>query len=190
MKLTKLLALVMSLVMMFSLAACGGAADEDTTTTTAPTTTEAPATEAADDANAPEGAPEIKDATGKFTVADFSFKVNGKEITNADMADASVYKITVETINSKGNASEDTYGGYAIKDVLAAAGCPDATKIVAIANDGYEVEFELTEENAPYSLVAIEKNKEVGEDDTVFFAPCLSTTTGDYAKMVVEFTAE
>ena len=87
-------------------------------------------------------------------------------------------------------ASEDTYGGYAIKDVLKAAGCEDATKIVAIANDGYEVEFELTEENAPYSLVAIEKNKEVGEDGTVFFAPCLSETTGDYAKMVIEFTAE
>ena len=111
-------------------------------------------------------------------------------IKNADMADASVYKITVETINSKGNASEDTYGGYAIKDVLKVAGCPDATKITAVANDGYEVEFELTDENAPYSLVAIEKNKEVGEDGTVFFAPCLSKTTGDYAKLVVELKAE
>ncbi len=190
MKLTKLLALVMSLIMMFSLAACGGTADEDTTTTTKPTTTEAPAPEADDTADAPEGAPEIKDATGKFTVPEFSFKVNGKEIKNADMADASVYKITVETINSKGNASEDTYGGYAIKDVLKAAGCPDATKITAVANDGYEVEFELTDENAPYSLVAIEKNKEVGEDGTVFFAPCLSETTGDYAKLVVELKAE
>ncbi len=188
MKLTKLLALVMSLVMMFSFAACGTASDEDTTTTTKPTTTEAPTTEAAD--TAPEGAPEIKDATGKFTVPDFTFKVNGKEITNAEMKDASVYKITVETVNSKGNTSEDTYGGYAIKDVLAAAGCPDATKIVAIANDGYEVEFELTEENAPYSLVAIEKNKELGEDGTVWFAPCLETTSSNYAKMVIEFTAE
>lgn len=189
MKLTKLLSLVMALVMMFSLAACGGTADTDPTTTEAPKTTEAP-TKADDTADAPEGAPEIKDATGKFTVPEFSFKVNGKEIKNADMADASVYKITVETVNSKGNASEDTYGGYAIKDVLAAAGCPDATKIIAVANDGYEVEFELTDENAPYSLVAIEKNKEVGEDGTVFFAPCLETVTGKYARLVVEFKAE
>lgn len=190
MKLTKLLALVMSLVMMFSLAACGGTADEDTTTTTKPTTTEAPKEAVSEESNAPEGAPEIKDATGKFEMPEFSFKVNGKEITNAEMKDASVYKITVETVNSKGNASEDTYGGYAIKDVLAAAGCPDATKITAVANDGYEVEFELTEENAPYSLVAIEKNKEVGEDGTVFFAPCLETTSGKYAKLVVELKAE
>ncbi len=189
MKLTKLLALVMSLVMMFSLAACGGAADEDTTTTTKPTTTEAPS-EADDTADAPEGAPEIKDATGKFTVPEFTFKVNGKEIKNADMADASVYKITVETVNSKGNASEDTYGGYAIKDVLKVAGCEDATKIIAVCSDGYEAEYELTDDNAAYTLVAIEKNKEVGEDGTVFFAPCLETVTGKYAKMVVEIKAE
>lgn len=189
MKLTKLLALVMSLVMMFSLAACGGTT-EDTTTTTTPTTTEAPKETEADDANTPEGAPEIKDATGKFEMADFSFKVNGKEITNAELKDASIYKITVETTNSKGNTSEATYGGYAIKDVLAAAGCPDATKITAVCNDGYESEYTIDDTNAAYTLVAIEKDKELGEDGTVFFAPCLETVSSNYAKMVVEIKAE
>ncbi|MDD6808438.1 MAG: hypothetical protein PUD72_08380 [Oscillospiraceae bacterium] len=187
MKFSKVLALVLSLVMVFSFAACSAPAEDTPTTTAAPTTTEAPSKA---DTNAPADAPEIKDATDKVTFDAFSFKVNGKVIDNAAMKDASIYKIKVETVNSKGNASENTYGGYAIKDVLKAAGCPDATKLTITANDGYEVEFEITDENAAYSLVAIEKDKEMGEDGTVWFAPCLEKTASNYAKLVVEITAK
>lgn len=184
MKFSKVLALVLSLIMVFSFAACGSTPEEPSTT--APTTT-APATT---EAGKPENAPEVKDATGKFEFDAFSFKVNGKVVDNAAMKDAHIYKITVETVNKKGNATENTYGGYAIKDVLAAAGCPDATKLTITANDGYEVSFEVTDENAAYSLVAIEKDKEMGEDGTVWFAPCLETVASNYAKCVVEITAE
>lgn len=188
MKLSKILALVLALAMVFTFAACAkapAAVDEPTTEAA----TEAP-TEA-EPAAAPEGAPEIKDATEKITFADFSFKVNGKEITNKDLEGCSIYKITVETVNSKGTASEATYGGYAIKDVLKAAGCADATKITAVCNDGYEGDaYTITDVNAPYCLLAIEKDKETGEEGTVWFAPCLEETSQAYAKLVVEIVAE
>ncbi len=186
MKLSKILALVLSLVMVLSFAACAKA----------PAAPEEPskpaASEPASQAPTNDGAPEIKDATDKVTVGDFSFKVNGKAITNADLKDCSFYKITVETTNSSGNTKEATYGGYAIKDVLKAAGCENATKITAKCSDGHESDapFVITEENAPYTLVAIEKNKETGEDGTVWFAPCLEETSEFYAKYVVEIVAE
>ena len=128
--------------------------------------------------------------TGKFEFSEFSFKVNGKELKNADFKDAKVYKITVETVNSKGNSSEATYSGYAIRDVLKAAGVENATKIKAVANDGYEVEYTITDENAPYSLLAIEKDKEVSGDGTVWFAPCLETVSQNFARSVIEIVAE
>lgn len=188
MKLSKILAIVLALVMVLSFAACASKPVEKPATK-APVSTEAPTK--AETPAAPEGAPEIKDATAKITFADFSFKVNGKEITNKDLEGCSIYKITVETVNSKGNASENTYGGYAIKDVLKAAGCADATKITAVCNDGYETDaYTITDENAPYTLLAIEKDKELGEDGTVWFAPCLEEIASGYAKLVVEIVAE
>lgn len=186
MKHSRILALALAIVMLFAFAACTKAPVQEEPST------EAPTTENATDVAAPEGAPEIKDSTDKVTFSDFSFIVNGKEITNDDLKDCSIYKITVETVNSKGNTKEATYGGYAIKDVLKAAGCEDATKISVICNDGHESEtpYEITAENAPYILLAIEKNKEVGEDGTVWFAPCLEETSEFYAKLVTELVAE
>lgn len=187
MKLSKILALVMALVMVFAFAACSKAP-------AAETPTEAPSTEApaapADEPAAPEGAPELSDCTGKFEFAAFSFKVNDVEINNDLMKDATMWKVKdLETVNSKGNASVSTYSGYAIKDVLAAAGCPDATKLILTCNDGYEIEFTIDDTNAPYCLVAIEKDKELAEEG-VFFAPCLEETSSNYAKNVVSITAE
>ncbi len=187
MKISKILALVMALVMVFAFAACSNApASEPTTEAPTEAPTDAPV------ADAPEGAPEIKDATDKVTFEAFSFMVNGQEVTNETLKDCPIYKITVETINSKGNAKEATYGGYAIKDVLKAAGCEDATKINVKCNDGHESDtpYEITEENAPYILVAIEKNKELGEDGTVWLAPCLEETSEYYSKLVTELVVE
>lgn len=187
MKLSKILALVMVLVMVFAFASCAK-------TPAAETLTEAPSTEApstpADEPSAPEGAPELSDCTGKFEFAAFSFKVNDVEINNDLMKDATMWKVKdLETVNSKGNASTNTYSGYAIKDVLAAAGCPDATKLIFTCSDGYEIEFTLDETSASYCLVAIEKDKENAEEG-VFFAPCLEETSSNYAKNVVSITAE
>lgn len=188
MKLSKILALVMALVMVFAFAACSAApATDEPTAAPEADTTAAPADDAA---AAPEGAPELADCTGKFEFAAFTFKVNDVEINNDSLKDATMWKVKdLETVNSKGNASTDTYSGYAIKDVLKAAGCEDATKLILTCNDGYEIEFTIDETNAPYCLIAIEKNKELAEEG-VFFAPCLEETSSNYAKNVVSITAE
>ena len=181
---SKLLSLILALVMVFSIAACGKDKEKPEDPSKAPASSEAPTESKKTDG------PEIRDVTGKFEFSEFSFKVNGKELKNADFKDAKVYKITVETVNSKGNSSEATYSGYAIRDVLKAAGVENATKIKAVANDGYEVEYTITDENAPYSLLAIEKDKEVSGDGTVWFAPCLETVSQNFARSVIEIVAE
>ena len=134
--------------------------------------------------------PEIQDKTDKVEFADYSFKVNGADVTNATLEGLSIYKITVTVVNSKGSASEATYTGYKLADVLAACGVEGATKVSAVANDGYAAELAAEWINSDYTLVAIEKDKETGEDGTIWVAPCESTTSGDYAKLVVEITAE
>jgi len=134
--------------------------------------------------------PEISDKTDKVTFADFSFKVNGADVTNATLEGLHIYKITVTVVNSKGTASEATYTGYKLADVLAACGVTGATKVSAVANDGYAAEIAAENIDSDYTLVAIEKDKETGEDGTIWVAPCTSTTSGDYAKLVVEITAE
>lgn len=180
MKLTKVLALVFSLVMVFSFAACGAdTANEQPTE--APT---AAATETA--------LPEIKhpEAGNVQFAKEFSIKVNGKEVTSADLKDAELTKITVETINSKGNAGEATYTGYAVAEVLKVAGVADAKTVRAVCSDGYESDtYDLTK-NPEYLVVAVEKDKEMSEDGSLWFAPCTETTTGKYCSMVVEIVAE
>ena len=134
--------------------------------------------------------PEISDKTDKVTFEPYSFLVNGEEVTNEKLEGLHIFKITVTTINSKGNASEATYTGYKLADVLAACGLEGSTKVSAVASDGYV--NELSEEliNSDYTLVAIEKDKELGEDGTIWLAPCSETSSGSYSKMVVEITAE
>ena len=134
--------------------------------------------------------PEISDKTDKVEFAPYSFKVNGADVTNDTLAGLHIYKISVTTINSKGNASDATYTGYKLADVLAACGVEGATKVCAVANDGYSNELAAELIDSDYTLVAIEKDKETGEDGTIWVAPCSETSSGSYAKLVVEITAE
>ena len=150
---------------------------------------EAPAAEEAP-AELPEGLPEISDKTDKVEFAPYSFKVNGAEVTNDTLAGLSIYKITVTTVNSKGTASESTYTGYKLSDVLAACGVTGAAKVSAVANDGYAAELDAALIESDYTLVAIEKDKETGEDGTIWLAPCSETSSGSYCKLVVELVAE
>ena len=134
--------------------------------------------------------PEISDKTDKVEFAPYSFKVNGADVTNDTLAGLHIYKISVTTVNSKGSASDATYTGYKLADVLAACGIEGATKVCAVANDGYSNELPAELIDSDYTLVAIEKDKETGEDGTIWVAPCSETSSGSYAKLVVEITAE
>ena len=186
MKLTaKILSLAMALVMALSFEACGEEKKETPTTTKAPETTAAEAEKPAEDTDKPE----IKNPQMDF--APFTFKVNGVEFNNEKLKDLQTYKIGVSLTNKKGETKERKYGGYAIKDVLKAAGVENATKLTLVASDGYESTYEITEENAPYTLVAIEQDRELSEEGkSVWFAPCLEKTPHDFTQKVVEIKAE
>jgi len=145
--------------------------------------TEAPADEPAE-------APELSDKTDKVTFADFSFKVNGQEVTNATLEGQRIYKVSVNVVNKNGNASEASYTGYKLIDVLAALGITDYTTVKVIANDGYESELTAEQAASEYTLIAIEKDKETGEDGTIWVAPCMETSSSAYCKLVVEIIAE
>lgn len=134
--------------------------------------------------------PDKQDRTDKVTFDAFSFKVNGIDVTNDTLADLSIYKVSVVTENNSGTLSEATYTGYVLSDVLAACGVTDYTTVKAVANDGYTNELTAEQAASEYTIVAIEKDKEVGEDGTVWVAPCMETTAKSYAKLVVEIIAE
>ena len=155
----------------------------DNTMKDEPETTEAPEDNTAE-------APELSDKTDKVTFADFCFKVNGQDVTNATLEGLRIYKVSVNVTNKNGNTSEATYTGYKLIDVLAALGITDYTTVKVIANDGYESELTAEQAVSEYTIIAIEKDKETGEDGTIWVAPCLETSSSAYCKLVVEIIAE
>ena len=151
---------------------------------------EVPSAEREEEKTAPDGAPEIADRTDKVEFAPYSFLVNGTEVTNDTLEGLSIYKIDAQVTNKKGEQKVTTYTGYRLSDVLAAAGVTEYTTVKAVANDGYETALELETANSEYTLLAIERDKEVGEDGTVWVAPCLEQEASAYPKLVVEIVAE
>ena len=133
--------------------------------------------------------PVVKDKTSKITFADYSFKINGKDVKNADLDGLTIWNITVTVQNSKGTISEAAYSGYALKDVLSKLGI-SGSKVTAIASDGYTSEVSSENLASDLTIIAIEKDKKTSDNGSVWLAPCSETTSGLYAKDVVEFTVE
>lgn len=134
--------------------------------------------------------PEIQDKTDKVEFAAFSFLVNGTAVTNDTLKDLHIFKITVTVENKNGELSESTYTGYKLAEVLNACGVAAPSAVTVKANDGYVTELTAEQIASEYTLVAIEKDKEVGEDGTVWVAPCAETASSSYCKLVVEVTAK
>jgi len=111
-------------------------------------------------------------------------------VTNATLEGQRIYKVSVNVVNKNGNASEASYTGYKLIDVLAALGITVYTTVKVIANDGYESELTAEQAASEYTLIAIEKDKETGEDGTIWVAPCMETSSSAYCKLVVEIIAE
>ena len=134
--------------------------------------------------------PELQDKTDKVEFAPFSFLVNGTEVTNDTLKDLHIYKVAVTVENKAGELSESTYTGYKLSEVLAACAVTDPVSVKIRANDGYESELDAALISSEYTIVAIEKDKEVGEDGTIWVAPCSETSSSSYAKLVAEITAQ
>ncbi|MDO5448099.1 MAG: hypothetical protein Q4F70_00640, partial [Clostridia bacterium] len=169
---------------------------------------------AADDAAA---LPEFTEPQQAIEFKDFSFTVNGQEITNADLKDCTIYKVKLDgylysdkdgekvlaTDKETGEPLSVSYTGYKLADVLKAAGVDAKASVKVITSDGYDkfgnlagedgeivkATYDLTV-NPDYYLVAIEKNKEQAADGTIYFAPVMEDMNKQYASMVVGFEAE
>jgi len=135
-------------------------------------------------------APDVSDKTGKIEFNDFTFQVNGKDVTKADLEGLSIYKAKVTVQNSKGAISEVSYSGYVLKDVLAKCGIANPSKVTVIANDGYESELSAEDIASDITLIAIEKDKAVSENGTVWVAPCNQQMSNAYGRDVVNIKAE
>ncbi len=134
--------------------------------------------------------PEIQDKTDKVEFAPYSFLVNGTAVTNDTLKDLHIFKITVTVADKSGALSESTYTGYKLADVLTACGIKDPASIKVKANDGYESELDSKLISSEYTLVAIEKDKAVGEGGTIWVAPCSETASKSFCKLVTEITAK
>ncbi len=134
--------------------------------------------------------PEIQNKTDKVQFAAFSFLVNGKAVTNDTLKGLSIYKITVDVADKSGSVSESTYTGYKLADVLTACGVKSPASVKVKANDGYESDLAANLIASEYTLVAIEKDKAVGDGGTIWVAPCSETASKSYCKQVTEITAK
>lgn len=134
--------------------------------------------------------PLAEDKTGKIVFGDFCFRVNGQDVTNAELEGLSVYRITVTVQNSKGLISEVKYSGYVLSEVLAKLGIENPASVKAVASDGYESELSPENIQSELTIIAIEKDKAVSEDGSVWLAPCMETSSGKYGKGIVDIFAE
>lgn len=134
--------------------------------------------------------PEKLDRTDKVVFEPFSFVVNGIEITNDTLSGLKIYKITCDALNSKNAIITSTYTGYVLKEVLEKLDIDKNKKITAVASDGYKLELTTEQVNSEYTLIAIERDKELGKDGTVWVAPCEEDKTKKYANSVIEIIVE
>ena len=134
--------------------------------------------------------PEKQDRTEKVSFSDFSFEVNGGEVTNETLEGLRIYKIAVVTEGRNGELSEASYTGYVLADVLAACGVEGYTTVTAVASDGYETQLTAAQAESEYTLVAIEKDKETGDDGTVWVAPCSESASNSYCRLVTRILVE
>ena len=154
----KTLSLVLALMLILSLVACGNKADD--------TSTAGPVAE------------EVKGVT----IPEFSVTVNGVTVDQTAMAAYPLYSVQATSTNSAGTESTTTYVGFAMKDVLAAAGLKEAyIWLEATADDGYAVTITGEKVLADTTLLAMTQDGEPFATSP-WLAPCASATTGDYLK--------
>ena len=142
------------------------------------------------DSGSADGLPEIADRTDRVEFEPYSFLVNGAEVTNDTLEGLRIFRITAVTVNNAGETRENTYTGYKLASVLEALGLSGATTVKAVAADGFESTLEGSLITSDHTLVAIERDREVGENGTIWLAPCSETGARSFARDVVEIIAE
>jgi len=155
----KSLSLVLALMLLLSLVACGQKAATPSTA----------------------AGPVVTEVKG-VTIPAFSVTVNGVAVDQAAMASYPIYSVQATSTNSAGTESTTTYVGFAMKDILAAAKLTEAyVWLEAKADDGYAVTITGDKVLADTTLLAMTKDGEPF-GTSPWLAPCASATTGDYLK--------
>ena len=115
-------------------------------------------------------------------VPEFSVSVNGINITQEDLAEYNIYSVVAKSVNSSGTESEVTYVGYAIKDILKAAGLTEKyVWLEATAGDGYTVTITGDVVLKDTTLLAMTKDGSPFSSSP-WLAPCNETVSGNYLK--------
>ena len=127
---------------------------------------------------------------GKDGVPVFSISVQGTAVTSDMMTSYPVYEVETTSTNTYGTATTRVYVGYAISDILDAAGITGPFSVLtAIAGDGYAVSVDKEVAMQPTTMIAI------SEDGKLFkagpwFAPCSSIGSPDYVRDVAGIVLE
>ena len=199
----KLLVVIFTITLTFSLAACGGNAEPEVVPAPAEAADTVPLPEdITDEADEENGQPEepgqseeiesvsVPEAVNGVEVPPFSVDVQGTAVTDEDMASYQIYLVQTTSTNTYGTTKTRVYIGYIISDVLTAAGFEeDFSVLLALADDGYtvSVSYEVAMEDT--TLLAI------SEDGKTFklgpwFAPCSSDVSPDYLRDLAYITLE
>lgn len=137
------------------------------------------------------GAPEpvAEEVTG-VSVPAFSVEVNGVAVTDQEMGAYPLYAVKATATNTYGTTATKEYVGFAVSDVLAAAGVAGGyTQVEAVADDGYNLVMDAETAAQDTTLLAI------SEDGKAFkvgpwLAPCSSRIMPEYVQRVAGITAE
>ncbi len=133
--------------------------------------------------------PDKQDKSDKVKFGDFMFKVNGREVRNADLEGVAIYKVAVQTLNKKGEVKDHTYTGFVLSDVLSKLGV-EAGTITVVCSDGSTSEIGGGVVKNEYTILAVERDKETGENGTFWLAPCTSHDQSAYIKLVTELNTK
>ncbi|MDR1605145.1 MAG: hypothetical protein LBS10_10250 [Gracilibacteraceae bacterium] len=175
-KKNKVIYLLLALLLALSLSACG---QSPAAAPSQPSGSPAAQPPAGQPEPATPSAPVAEEVKG-VTIPAFTVLVNGVEVNQDAVAAYPMYSVQAVSVNSSGTESNTTYVGFAMKDVLAAAGLTEAyVWVQAIASDGYAVTLSEGIVMEDTTLLAVTKDGSPFSASP-WFAPCSSTTTGNY----------
>ena len=180
----RILALTLALLLVFSLASCASQKTTSSPSASA-SASAAPSASAAASASASASTADAKPVASPakgVTIPTFSITINNVKLDQTAMAALPMYSVQATSTNSAGTKTTITYVGFAMKDVLAAAGLKEKyVWLQASASDGYKVTIKGDTVLDPTTLLAVTRDgKPLGAGP--WLAPCASPTTGDFLK--------
>ncbi|MCL1802261.1 MAG: hypothetical protein FWG30_01285 [Eubacteriaceae bacterium] len=170
----KTLAIALALLLMLGITACTSSTDSKPPVSEEPTESQGPS-------EGEDTGPVAEEARG-VTIPEFSIYVNGIQITQESVAAYPMYSVQAKSVNSSGTESTVAYVGFAIKDVLDAAGLKENyVWLEATAGDGYSITLEGNVILEDTTLLAMTKDGSPFAESP-WLAPCSNKVTGNYLK--------